>query len=78
VLAVKAPVDCEPLVARAPDQPPEALQVVALLEDQERVAAAPLAMLLGEALNRTVGAALLTDTLADCAAVPPGPVQASV
>lgn len=39
--------DSEPEVALAPDQEPEALQFSALVEDQERVAAALWAMLTG-------------------------------
>ena len=58
-----------------PDQAPEAVQEVALVADQESVEALPLAMLLGDALKFTVGAAVCTETVADCAALPPGPVQ---
>ena len=63
---LRAPVDCEPLRAIEPDQPPEAVQEVALLEDQLKVAALPLVMELGLAVRLTVGAADLTDTVADC------------
>ena len=52
---VSAPVDFEPLVASEPDHPPEAVQLVALVEDQLSVELAPLAMVLGLALNVTVG-----------------------
>jgi hypothetical protein len=38
-----------------PDQLPEAIQLVALLDDQFRVEAEPLATLLGLALSVTVG-----------------------
>ena len=78
VLAVSAPVDCEPLMARLPDQPPDATQEVALADDQESVEPLPLAMVLGLALNLTVGAADFTETLADCAALPPAPVHVRV
>jgi hypothetical protein len=44
-----------PLVAIAPDQPPEALQLVAFVEDQLSVAEEPLLMLAGLALRLTVG-----------------------
>ena len=70
--------DLEPLVATDPDQPPEAVQAVALLELQLSVEALPLATLLGLALSVTVGAAALTVTVADWEAVPPEPVHASV
>ena len=72
---MRAPVDCEPLVALAPDQAPEAVQAVALLADQARTALLPLAIVLGLAVKLTVGADVLTETIADCAALPPGPVQ---
>jgi hypothetical protein len=54
-LALSAPVDCDPLMA-LPDQPPEATHEVALVEDQVRVAAPPLATVLGLAARLTVGA----------------------
>lgn len=77
-LAVNAPVDWEPCVARLPDQAPEALQEVALVEDQLRVALPPLETALGPTLKSTVGAADLTDTVAACEALPPGPEQLRV
>ena len=55
-LALRAPVDCEPLTALAPDQPPAAVQAVALLEDQVKAALLPLAMVLGLTDKATVGA----------------------
>jgi hypothetical protein len=61
-----------------PDQAPEALQAVALVDDQVRVALAPLAMALGPTLKLTVGSAALTETVVDWTALPPGPVQLSV
>jgi hypothetical protein len=73
-----APVDCEPLVATAPDQPPDAAQDVALVEDQVRVELPPLATLVGLALSETLGVGADTETVTDCAAVPPGPVQVNV
>ena len=77
-LAVSAPVDWEPLRALLPDQPPEALQAVAYVDDHVRVALAPLAMALGPTLKLTVGSGAFTDTVVDCAALPRGPVQVSV
>jgi hypothetical protein len=49
-----------------------------LVADQFKVALLPLDMALGPTLNVTVGAAPLTLTIADCAALPPGPVQFNV
>lgn len=74
-VAVSAGVFCEPLAASEPLQPPEAAQEFALAEDQVKVEAAPLATVLGLAVNVTVGAAVVTVTVADCAALPPPPVQ---
>lgn len=56
VLALSAPVDCEPLVDLLPDHAPEAEQAVALVDDQLNVAAEPLVRVLGVALSVTVGA----------------------
>ena len=69
----------DPLVAWVPLQPPEAVQEVALVDDQDRVELAPLAIVLGLALmlTATVGVAL-TVTVEDCTARPPGPAQMSV
>jgi hypothetical protein len=47
-------VDCEPLVALEPLQPPEAAHEVALVDDQVNVEAAPLATVLGLALKLTI------------------------
>jgi hypothetical protein len=65
-------------VASAPLQPPDAAQEVALVEDQVKVEVAPLATVLGLALKATVGAAEVTVIVADCAALPPAPVQVRV
>jgi hypothetical protein len=63
----------------APDQAPEAVQEVALFEDQVRVDALPLLIVLGLALRLTVGEGFaLTATVVDCAALPPLPVHVSV
>lgn len=59
----------------APDQAPDATQAVAWVDDQARDAASPLVIELGLTLTLTVGAGALTETVADCAALPPGPVQ---
>jgi hypothetical protein len=64
-LALKALVDCDPVVGMLPDQAPDAAHVVALVLDQDRVALAPLLIELGLAEIVTVGAGELTDTVAD-------------
>src|SRR6185437_2828654 len=63
----------------APDQPPEAVQAVALLALQVKVEALPLATELGLADRLTVGAGVdpVTETVADCVALPSGPLQVS-
>lgn len=78
VLAFSVPVDCVPLTARLPLQPPLAVQEVALVADQLSVDALPEVIDDGLALMLTVGAAAEAVTVALCAAVPPGPVQVSV
>jgi hypothetical protein len=76
-VAVKAPEDCVPLSALAPDQSPEAVQAVTFCVDQVIVEAAPARTVLGAALNVTNGGSAATVTVADCAAEPPLPVQPS-
>jgi hypothetical protein len=79
LLAVSAPVESEPPVAAlAPDQAPDAIQDVAWVADQVSMALLPLATVLGPAVKLTVGAGVVTDTVADWAAVPPLPVQLRV
>jgi hypothetical protein len=74
-LAVSAPVDSEPLSALVPDHAPDAVQEVALVDDQVSEAALPRVIELGVAVRLTVGADALTETVAVCAALPPDPVQ---
>ena len=74
---MRAPVDCEPLVALAPDQLPAPVHAVALVEDQVKTALLPLATVLGLAAMATVGAGAVTDTVVDCVALPPVPVHVS-
>jgi hypothetical protein len=76
-LAVSAPVDHDPFAGWLPDQAPEAVQEVALVDDQLNVDALPLATVLGLAVKLTVGAGEVTETVADCVALPPLPVQVS-
>jgi hypothetical protein len=64
-LAVTAPVDCEPLSALLPLQSPDAVQAVAFVADHVSVELFPLATELGAALIKTVGAAEVTETMAD-------------
>ena len=75
---MSAPVDCEPLTGLAPDQAPEAVQAVALVADQFKVALPPLVIALGPTLKVTVGVGDLMETVADWVAVPPVPVQVKV
>jgi hypothetical protein len=77
--ALRAPVDWEPLIAGLPDQLPEAAHSVAFVADQVKVELAPLVTVLGLADKLTVGAGAgeVTETLADCVALPPLPVQVS-
>ena len=50
---------------------------MALVADQFSVALSPLVMELGPTLIMTVGVGALMETMADCAALPPGPEQVS-
>ena len=77
-LAVSAPVDCEPVTALVPDQAPEPVHAVALVADQPKVELPPLATVLGLAAKLMVGNGWVTDTVADCEALPPVPVHLSV
>jgi len=64
-LAVRTPVDCEPLMGLPPLHALDAVQAVALAADQVSIELVPLATELGDALTRTVGAGALTETVAD-------------
>jgi hypothetical protein len=75
VVADSGPVLCEPLVASAPFQPPEAVQDVAFVDDHDNTEAAPLVTVVGAAVSVTTGAGALTDTVADWAALPPEPLH---
>jgi hypothetical protein len=78
VVAVSVGVVWEPAVGSEPLQPPEAVQAVALVDDQVNADVAPLFTVVGFAVSVTAGAGVVTDTVADCAALPPAPVQVSV
>jgi len=62
----------------APDQAPEAMQLVACFAVQFKVALPPLVTTLGPTLRASDGAADLIDTLVDWVALPPEPWQVSV
>jgi hypothetical protein len=68
-------VDCEPLTGSAPDQAPEAAQLVALLAFQVSVELVPDVTVLGAAVMLTEGAGDMTETVTDCVALPPAPLQ---
>lgn len=72
------PVEAEPFTGSAPLQPPEAVHAAAFVEDHVRVELLPLATVLGFADSVTVGRGWVTETVADCEALPPAPVQVSV
>jgi hypothetical protein len=78
VVVVSVGVVWEPAVVSEPLQPPEAVQAVALVEDQVNADVAPLFTVVGFAVKVTAGAGVVTDTVADCAALPPAPAQVSV
>jgi hypothetical protein len=68
-----------PLVGSFPDQPPEPVQLLALVEDQLSIVAPPLLTVVGLALRLTVGlTGAETLTITDRLALPPGPLQVSV
>jgi hypothetical protein len=60
---VNAPVDSAPEVALAPDQPPEAMQEVTLVEDQVSVDDPPLVTEVGFAVSDAVGTGGVTGTV---------------
>jgi hypothetical protein len=66
-----------PFVGLLPDQPPDAVQLLALLEDQLSIEDPPLLTVVGLAPRLSVGGAA-TLTVTDRAALPPEPVQVSV
>ena len=68
---MSAPVDWVPEVALAPDQPLDAVQDVAFVEDQVSVEDAPFATVAGLATRDTVGAVDAADPGVAELAVPP-------
>lgn len=80
VEVVRSPVDCVPLVALLPLQPPEALQLDAFEATQASAEDSPLLMLVGCAVKVSVGATTgnaSATTVTDLLVVPPVPVQLS-
>ena len=68
----------EPLVTRLPLQPPEAVQLLALVEFQLKVAGSPLLIVDGVAVRFTTGTGAgcaFTVTVTLALALPPLPVQ---
>jgi hypothetical protein len=61
-----------------PDQPPEAVQLVAFVEVQDSVAVVPERTADTLALSVTVGAGTCTVMLATACAVPPAPLHSRV
>jgi len=79
VATVNAPLTCVPDVAFVPAQPPDAVQLVALLADQLRVVVPPDSTEVGVAVKLIDGTGGgVTWTCVTWAAVPPGPVHVSV
>jgi hypothetical protein len=78
VVAVRLGIDSLPLIALEPVQPPEAVQLVALLELQVTVVLPPLATDVGFTVIVTAGACTLTLTSTVFVVVPPAPAQESV
>lgn len=78
VSAVRGPVPAVPASGLLPLQPPEAVQVLALPAVQLRVELAPVATLVGFAVNVSVGGGGVTVTVVVWLAVTPAPVQFKV
>jgi len=75
---VIGPTLCEPLVANAPDQAPDAAQLVAFVLDHVSVVLPFAATPCGFAVRVAVGDAAVTVTAALCDALPPLPVHVNV
>jgi hypothetical protein len=67
------PVTNVPLAALAPDHAPPAAHDVAFVADQDKVVLLPATTVLGDAVKETVGEGAVTETVADCDAVPDEP-----
>jgi hypothetical protein len=77
VAVVSAPVLRVPAVIKVPLQPLVAMQDVALVELQVKVALPPLATAVGDTVNATVGTGRIVTAAIATLLVPPGPVQVS-
>jgi hypothetical protein len=78
VFVISGPVDWLPLVGSGPVQPPDPVQLVALVELQVNVDAPLYATLVGTALSEAVGTAKNATVAETGALVPPGPLHVSV
>jgi hypothetical protein len=76
-VAVSGPVDCEPLVALVPLQPPEAVHVDEFVEIHVSDVASPLATVAARAVSVTVGADV-TATFTVSLVLPPAPEHVSM
>jgi|HubBroStandDraft_1064217.scaffolds.fasta_scaffold266222_1 hypothetical protein len=74
---MSAPVDCVPCKPLPPVQASEAVQEVAFVEDHCSVVLALLLTELCRAVRLRVGAGPVTETVVDCAALPPVPLHDS-
>ncbi len=68
----------EPLTGSVPAQPPDAMQIVALVDVQIKVDTDPLFTVVGLAARVTEGAGAVTDTVMPWVATPPGPEHVRV
>lgn len=75
VAPLSGPVLALPATARGPLQPPDAVQLEALVDDQVKLALPPLPTVVGDALSESVGAGAVTPTTTEFEADPPMPVQ---
>lgn len=78
VVALKLPVDAEPLVGRAPDHPPDAVHELVFVEVHESVDDASALTVEGVAVKDVMTGNGITDTVTLDVAVPPIPLHASV
>ena len=69
------PTTSEPLLPRAPLQPPEAVHPVVSVDDQRSVTELPGSISVAEALKLIVGASLVTVTVTVAELFPPAPLQ---
>jgi hypothetical protein len=75
--SVRPGVVFDPCSGLGPDQAPEAVHEVAFDETHSRVALLRLPTTAGLALRLNAGGGGMTDTVVDCAALPPVPMQVS-